>query len=217
MNKIKMMAFGAVFAALAMPLVALAQPPLPSSFYGTVKVDGVNVPVGTTVVAYVGGTPIAQATTQDFQGGSVYSINVLGDDPTTTAVEGGTAGAQVFFAIGNTYVATQTGTWATGTNVSLNLTASAAPAATPTAVPPTATTVPPTATAAPQPTATTVPAATATPRPAVATATPAAAAALPKVGDSGPPVGWPVTWMALVVAGIAALGTGIWSVRRARR
>ena len=31
------------------PAVALAVPPLPSSFYGTVKSEGVNVPLGTVI------------------------------------------------------------------------------------------------------------------------------------------------------------------------
>ncbi len=47
---------------------ALAFPPLPSSFYGTVKVDGVNVPDGTRVQAVITGVPYAEAATRDLPG-----------------------------------------------------------------------------------------------------------------------------------------------------
>jgi hypothetical protein len=93
-----------------------AQPPLPSSFYGTVKLGGANVPDGTVVTAWMNGVQYASTLTLTFGSDSVYSIDVRGDDP------GGNQGTTVVFHIG-AQVADQTGLWASGTNVSLNLSA----------------------------------------------------------------------------------------------
>ncbi len=72
----------------------LAQPPLPSSFYGTVKLGGANVPDGTSVTAWMNGVQYASALTTTFGGNSVYSMDVRGDDP------GGNQGTIVVFHIG---------------------------------------------------------------------------------------------------------------------
>ena len=101
----------------------LAFPPLPSSFYGTVKVNGAKVPDGTIVNAYINGQLYANALTQTYQGDSVYSLDVLGDDSSTTTIEGGKDGDTIVFRIGEE-VANETGKWKSGTNINLNLSVS---------------------------------------------------------------------------------------------
>jgi hypothetical protein len=124
---------------LVITLPALAIPTLPSSFYGTVKVNNANVPDGTVIQALIGGQVYAEGFTQTYQGDSVYSLDVRGDDTDTTPQDGGREGETVQFKIGGV-IADQTGVWHIGTNVNLNLTAStskpvAAPQVTPTPVP----------------------------------------------------------------------------------
>jgi len=103
--------------------VAEAAPPLPSSFRGTVKWNnGDNVLEGTTVSAWINGVKYAETQSQMDAGDSVYAIDVPGDDPETTEVEGGVEGDTVVFKVGDS-TASQTGTWHTGTDVELNLTA----------------------------------------------------------------------------------------------
>jgi hypothetical protein len=100
----------------------LAFPSLPSSFYGTVKVDGANVPAGTVVSAKING--IQYASTIINLGDIYYSLDIPGDDPDTPGtLEGGVQGDTIAFYIGTTK-ATQTGTWHSGSIVSLNLTGS---------------------------------------------------------------------------------------------
>jgi hypothetical protein len=100
---------------------AHAVPPLPSSFYGWVKVDGQNVPDGTLVRALVGGKAYAEGRTQTYEGDSVYSLNVLGDEAGSAEIEGGKEGETIQFEVGGV-IAEQTGTWSSGTNVRLDLT-----------------------------------------------------------------------------------------------
>jgi hypothetical protein len=115
---------------------ALAVPPNPHSFYGTVKINGANVPVGTAVTAWCGGVKYATSPylfdddINDIDyGNTVYAFNVPGDDLTTTGIiEGCASGQQIIFMIG-LFTADQTATWQGSTNVRLNLTVS------PTAVP----------------------------------------------------------------------------------
>jgi len=105
-----------------------AAPPWPSSFYGAVKWDGTNVAEGTVVSAWINGVKYAETQSQMYQGNSVYAINVPGDDPESTGVvEGGVEGNAIVFKVGDS-TASPTGTWYSGTDVELNLTA------TPTAV-----------------------------------------------------------------------------------
>jgi hypothetical protein len=100
----------------------LASPPLPSSFHGTVKVNGANVPNGTLIKAFINGRAYAEKQTQTIQGDSMYLLNIQGDDPETTAVEGGSEGDTIVFSIGGVE-AGQTGLWKSGTNIIFNLTA----------------------------------------------------------------------------------------------
>jgi hypothetical protein len=110
---------------------ASAVPTLPSSFYGTVKFNNSNVPLGTQVQALINGQVIAEGSTQIYQGGSVYALDVPGDDTDTAAMDGGREGDLIQFKLGG-ILAAQSGLWHTGTNVQLDLTvSSSAPLATP--------------------------------------------------------------------------------------
>jgi len=100
-----------------------AVPPLPHTFYGTVKKAGTNVPNGTIVSAWIGGTQYASATTSTYGADSVYSLNVPADDPDTTlAKEGGINGDVISFRVGSD-TASQTAAFSSGANPNLNLTA----------------------------------------------------------------------------------------------
>ena len=109
---------------LGLPLAGAAQavpPPLPSSFYGTVEIEGASVPTGTIISARIDGVQYAQTTTSDYAGDSIYSIDVPGDDPGTPGIEGGTEGYTITFRIGD-LDADQHGIWHGGTNVRLDVT-----------------------------------------------------------------------------------------------
>jgi hypothetical protein len=122
---------------------ARAFPPMPSSFYGTVKVNGENVADGTLIQALIGGQVFAEGYAQPYQGDSVYALDVRGDDSATTTLDGGREGDEIRFKIGGV-LADQTATWHSGTNVKLSLTStSSKPVSTPRATP----TPPPTQTA----------------------------------------------------------------------
>lgn len=109
-------------AALALPGPAGAFPPLPSSFYGKVTLDGSDVPEGTRLEAWIGDLLVAFNTTQVYQGDSVYSLDIPGDDTSTQAIEGGIEGDVIYFKLGG-FLADQTATWHTGTNEELDLSA----------------------------------------------------------------------------------------------
>lgn len=96
---------------------------MPSSFYGNIQVDGANVGPGTSFKALIGNLVFAETHTLIYEGSSVFTINVPGDDIDTPEVDGGREGEEIFFEIGG-LVADQTGTWHSGTNVGLNLTVS---------------------------------------------------------------------------------------------
>lgn len=106
---------------LGMPLQAAPQ--LPSSFYGTVTVDGANVPDGTVITAWINDVLYDQTVTFSVDGVSVYTLDVRSDDPDTPdQVEGGVSGDTVIFKIGDLQ-AEQTGVWQGGSNTELNLSA----------------------------------------------------------------------------------------------
>jgi hypothetical protein len=101
---------------------ALALPPLPSSFYGTVTLNGANIPVGAQVSAWINGVQYALSHSTLYHGTTIYSLDVPGDDLSTPGtIEGGVEGDTVVFFI-RTCQATQTGTWHGGTDVRLDLT-----------------------------------------------------------------------------------------------
>jgi hypothetical protein len=107
------------------PSLVKAIPPLPSSFYGVVKVNQANLPVGTGVQALINGKVVAESITQMYQGDSVYSLDVPGDDPSTASIEGGIEGDTITFKAGG-LSADQTGLWHSATNISLNMTVTSA-------------------------------------------------------------------------------------------
>lgn len=134
-----------------------AFPPLPSSFYGTVKINNTKVADGTLIEALVNGKVYAQSYTQMYEGDSVYTVSIPGDDPGTATVDGAREGDVISFKVGG-IAAQQTGTWHSGTNEQLDLSAVTSntpntPAPTPTSYPtqtaiPTVNTPVPTAAAA---------------------------------------------------------------------
>ena len=106
---------------------ALALPPLPSTFSGTVLVNGVGSPAGTLISAWINGVKYAEVPVTIYLGVTYYGIDVPGDDPATSGIiEGGTQLQTIVFQIG-TLVAQQTGSWQSGNPQSLNLTAVSAP------------------------------------------------------------------------------------------
>ncbi len=109
---------------LAVVPAAWALPPLPSSFYGTVKANSANVSAGTQVTALINGVPYAAITVTLYLSDTVYALDVPGDDPATPGViEGGREGDTIVFRMGLNTSADQTGVWHSGTNVMLNLSA----------------------------------------------------------------------------------------------
>ncbi|MBI5965682.1 MAG: tandem-95 repeat protein [Chloroflexi bacterium] len=119
--------FSALLLAIALMFAnistVLAAPPLPSSFWGTVRLDGASVPAGTVVSARINGVQYASAVVTINLGTAYYSLKVPGDDPETPGIiEGGVAGNTVVFYIGS-YMSDQTAPWQSGPNVRVDLTA----------------------------------------------------------------------------------------------
>jgi hypothetical protein len=79
-------------------------PARPSSFWGTVKVDGENAPDGTVVRALIDGQVYAEDYTQTYEGESFYALNVRADDTDTPACDGGREGDVVQFEVGGVLV-----------------------------------------------------------------------------------------------------------------
>lgn len=144
------------------PAPVLAFPPLPSGVYGTVSLNGADLADGTLVQAIIDDQVFAFTLTQTYQGDSVYSLDIPGDDLATDRVEGGKDGDTISFRVAG-ILAGQTGVWRSGTNVGLNLTASS-----------TSTPLPPQPSRTPLPTQTVLP-----PAPTRAAATPTRIADVP--------------------------------------
>lgn len=100
--------------------VSADPPPMPSSFFGTVKMNDKNVPLNTVVSAWINGVQYADTKVSMYSGDTVYSLNVPGDIDGTPGIEGGRPGDVIVFMIGN-QSADQTGTWQSGTSVELDL------------------------------------------------------------------------------------------------
>lgn len=136
------------------PILALAQGPAPlppCRFHGTVRLDNTAVPDNTLITAIIEGNNYTTLTPSVY-GSSTYAIIIV--PPGNTTYMDGTL---VTFLIGN-YTAEEAGTWETGLNLIVNLTASSI-------IPPTPT---PSPSETPAPTLTPVPTATpsSTPSPA---------------------------------------------------
>jgi len=99
-----------------------AAPPRPSSFYGTVKVNGVNAPTYISVVAQIGGVTYATAAIQTVGADTVYALDVPGDVAEVAGKQGGSEGETIQFRVGG-LLCSQTAIWHEGTQTNLNLTA----------------------------------------------------------------------------------------------
>lgn len=145
----------------AMTFAQGAQPPC--RFYGTVQLDGYDVPDGTVITAIIEGVPYSTTTPEAAYGSSTYVLKI---EPSAGAFYN--YGTQIYFKIDD-HVAKETATWESGNNTELNLTASTAPPPTPTPSPtpiPTPTPEPtPTPTVAPSPMPTIAPIPTLAPTP----------------------------------------------------
>jgi len=96
------------------PVPTLSTEP-PCRFHGTVKLNGANVADGTIIKAIIDGDEYT-TTTPAVYGPSTYALKIV---PAVGYAEG----TAITFMIG-AYTATQTGSWETGGNIELNLTAS---------------------------------------------------------------------------------------------
>jgi PKD repeat protein len=117
-----------ILIALTILGVGDAPPILPSSFYGTVMVNGAYISDGTIISAWIDGNKYAEVGTSNFEGKTVYTIKILADNSDTVEKDGGEEGDTVVFKIGSE-IADQTGSWHSGTNVEVNLTVSTTPPA----------------------------------------------------------------------------------------
>jgi hypothetical protein len=116
-------------------LTALAQaqtpPPLPFSPWGTVKVNGANVPTGTQISAWCHGVQYAVTTEIDlYNGESWYSnLDISGDLADTPDVkEGCSSDETISFMVGS-LPAKETASWTSGSSSRLDLTAGTPPTA----------------------------------------------------------------------------------------
>ncbi len=133
------------------PTSVKAFPVLPSSFYGTVKVNNLYIHDGTLIQALINNQIVAQILSQTYQGDSVYSLDVPGDNTDTPIIDGGKEGDTIQFIIGG-LLANQTGTWHSGTNITFNLSVNSSS----TPIPPQATSTPTPISLQPSSTSTTI-------------------------------------------------------------
>lgn len=97
-----------------------AIPPLPSSFWGVITVNGARVPLTAELTAYVDGVSCGRANIFLYMGTTFYSISVKGDDPDTPAKEGGREDDPIEFRLNGVPLAV-TARWHGGTNVRLDM------------------------------------------------------------------------------------------------
>ena len=104
-----------IFLSIFQTFVSADTPPTqPCSFYGTVKVNGENVSLGTLIYAKIDGMVVDDALAEDYEGDSVYWMQI----PYQENIEGGLI---EFFVDG--LKANQTAVWISGDVNELNLTA----------------------------------------------------------------------------------------------
>lgn len=172
MSNLKILVSIVVAVFFLLPAVTFAQGAQPPCrFYGTVQVDGYDVPDGTVITAIIEGVPYSTTTPEAIYGPSTYALKI---EPSAGAFYN--YGTQIYFKIDD-HVAKETATWESGSNIELNLSASTAPPPTPTPSPtpiPTPTPAPtpepaPTPTVAPSPMPTMAPIPTLAPTPQVTT------------------------------------------------
>jgi uncharacterized repeat protein (TIGR01451 family) len=124
MMRFKALALAVLLALMSSSVTLAGPPPLPSSFYGTVKLNGANVPPSALISAWIDGVKYAETLTTVDAGDSVYLIDVPGDDPATPPVEGGRDGQVIVFRIDG-ITTSQTASWRSGSHSRLDLTSSA--------------------------------------------------------------------------------------------
>ena len=95
---------------------AFSQPGLPSQFYGTIKINGEDAPIGTKIIPTIDNIEYeTEFEVNETNGIGNYSSYVNADNPATSEIkEGGVTGEQVVFKakIGQTeYMLTPSGTW----------------------------------------------------------------------------------------------------------
>jgi hypothetical protein len=112
----------ALLATLLVAASAVAVPPLPFNSYGTVTIDGEDVPAGTPVRAWCAGVQYGSTETSFYEGQSVYAIDVRGDDLDQPGTDGCYAGETVTYTVDG-LTADQSATWVSGSQVEVNLTA----------------------------------------------------------------------------------------------
>ena len=93
---------------------------MPCGFWGTVRQTDANVPAGTAITAWIGGTQYARTEALLYDGQSVYNIDLPADDPDTPQKEGGVAGDQVRFKIGGLW-ADEMGIWCEASAVNVDI------------------------------------------------------------------------------------------------
>ena len=120
-----------VLLAFAGPWV-MAAPPRPTTYYGTIRINGAAAPSWVSIEAQIGGFTCAATTVQILGVESVYAIDVPGDVPERAGKQGGIEGETIQFLAGGLACA-PTGVWNEGAYRNLNLSASGSlPTATPT-------------------------------------------------------------------------------------
>lgn len=108
---------------LLMIAATAGPPPLPSSFWGTIEVDGTPVAEGTIISVWIGGVKYGECQASIYQdwSGVYHTSNVPGDQVGTDQVEGGVEGDVITFRIDD-LVAQETAVWHSGTVERLDLT-----------------------------------------------------------------------------------------------
>jgi hypothetical protein len=94
--------------------IAMAVPPLPTTFFGDVVVNGVRAPKGTVISGWIGNNKYIDYTVGDY-GHDIgqYTIDFPGDDLSTESVEGAKEGDTASFKV-NGVAAPQKGIWHEG-------------------------------------------------------------------------------------------------------
>jgi hypothetical protein len=104
------------------PVPTLSTEP-PCRFHGTVRLNGADVPDGTVIKAIIDGDEYTTTTPALVDGDPVYGASTYALKIVPVAGAAYAEGAPIIFMIG-AYTAIQTGSWETGGNIVLNLSAS---------------------------------------------------------------------------------------------
>lgn len=105
---------------IPVPALTISATQIPATYYGIIKREGANLPVGVPFVAQVGEKQFVGRSLLH-NGESVYTVDVPADDPTTEELEGAKPGEPVQFIIDGV-VADQSSVWQPGDLREANLT-----------------------------------------------------------------------------------------------